>query len=73
MEETEKQNALQKLAHFVRVSRDELRYNVTWPTWKQLQYNSIVVVIAAIIFALIIFGMDKVLVSLMENIIYDLN
>ena len=33
-------------------------HNVTWPTWKELQSNSIIVVVASIIIALIIFVMD---------------
>jgi len=33
-------------------------HNVTWPTWKELQSNTIIVVVASVIFALLIFVMD---------------
>ena len=33
-------------------------HNVTWPTWEELQNNTIIVVIASIIIALMIFVMD---------------
>ncbi len=33
-------------------------HNVTWPTWKELQSNSIIVVVASVIFALLVFAMD---------------
>lgn len=32
--------------------------NVTWPTWKELQSNALIVVIASVIFAGIVFLMD---------------
>jgi len=33
-------------------------HNVTWPTWKELQSNTIIVVVASIVFSLLIFVMD---------------
>jgi preprotein translocase subunit SecE len=33
-------------------------HEVTWPTWKELQSNTIIVVVASIIIAAIIFVMD---------------
>ncbi len=33
-------------------------HNVTWPTWKELQSNTIIVVVASVMIALIIFVMD---------------
>jgi len=39
-------------------SYDELVHKVTWPSWKQLQSSSILVLIASVIIALIIFLMD---------------
>jgi len=35
-------------------------HNVTWPTWKELQSNTIIVVVASVIFSLLIFVMDFV-------------
>lgn len=36
----------------------ELVHKVTWPTWAELQNNTIIVVIASVIFSLLIFVMD---------------
>ncbi len=41
-------------------SYDELVHKVTWPSWKQLQSSSILVLVASVIIALIIFLMDYV-------------
>ncbi len=43
-----------------RESYDELVHKVTWPSWKQLQSSSILVLIASVIIALIIFLMDYI-------------
>jgi preprotein translocase subunit SecE len=41
-------------------SYNELVHKVSWPTWKELQSSSIVVLVAALIVALIIFLMDYI-------------
>jgi preprotein translocase subunit SecE len=41
-------------------SYNELVHKVTWPTWKQLQSSSILVLVASVIISLIIFLMDYV-------------
>jgi preprotein translocase subunit SecE len=41
-------------------SYDELVHKVTWPSWKQLQSSSILVLVASVIIALIIFLMDYI-------------
>lgn len=35
-------------------------HNVTWPTWKELQNSTIIVVVVSILISLIIFLMDYV-------------
>jgi preprotein translocase subunit SecE len=37
---------------------DELVNKVTWPTWAELQESAIIVMIATVIFAVIVFAMD---------------
>jgi len=39
---------------------------VTWPTWSQLQSSAVVVLVAAIIIALVVFVMDKGSTSVLE-------
>ena len=42
-------------------SFDELLHKVTWPTWEELQNSSVVIAIASLIIALIIFLMDFIM------------
>ncbi|MEX1000981.1 MAG: preprotein translocase subunit SecE [Crocinitomicaceae bacterium] len=46
------------IIQYIEESYNELVHKVTWPTWDQLQSSSIVVLVASVIFALIIFVMD---------------
>ena len=60
-----------KIGAYIKNSFDELLHKVTWPTWEELQNSSVVVAIASLIIALIIFGMDQVFSKLM-SFFYDL-
>jgi preprotein translocase subunit SecE len=44
-------------AYFKEVS-DELLTKVTWPTWSELQESAVVVMVATLIFAIVVFTMD---------------
>ena len=46
----------------------ELIHKVSWPTWSELQNSAIVVMIASLIIALIIFVMDYGFQNLMDLI-----
>ncbi len=39
---------------------------VTWPTWAQLQSSAVVVLVASVIIALVIFAMDKASSNVLE-------
>lgn len=41
-------------------SYNELMHKVSWPTWKELQGSAIIVLVAALIIAVIVFVMDFV-------------
>ena len=47
-----------KIVEYTRESYDELMHNVTWPTWTELQSSAVVVSIASLIIALVVFLMD---------------
>ena len=47
------------VSEYIKESYIELTQKVTWPTWKELQSSAILVLVAAIIIALLIFGMDQ--------------
>ncbi len=49
-----------KVLSYVRESYDELMHKVSWPTWSELQGSAIVVSIASLIIALVVFLMDEV-------------
>lgn len=43
---------------YIKESYDELIHKVTWPSWSELQQSAILVFVASLIIALIVFGMD---------------
>ena len=60
-----------KKESYIKSSYDELINKVSWPTWSQLQNSTIVVAIASIIIALIIYLMDSVFSNIL-NVFYSL-
>ena len=48
-----------KITAYFRESYDELMHKVSWPTWSELQSSAIVVSIASLIIALVVFVMDE--------------
>ena len=60
-----------RIGAYIKDSFDELFHKVTWPTWEELQNSSVVVAIASLIIALIIYLMDTVFSELMK-IFYSL-
>jgi len=57
-----------KVGTYIRESTDELLHKVSWPTWAELQNSAVIVLIASVIFALIIFVMDSTFSRVMEQI-----
>ncbi|MDG2139374.1 MAG: preprotein translocase subunit SecE [Flavobacteriales bacterium] len=55
-----------KIGGYIKDSYNELVNKVSWPTWSELQNSSIVVAIATIIIALIIYFMDSIFSNLMK-------
>jgi preprotein translocase subunit SecE len=49
------------VVEYIKESYIELTQKVTWPTWRELQSSAVLVVVAALIIALVIFGMDWVI------------
>ncbi len=52
--------AKSKVATYFKESYDELMHKVSWPTWNELQGSAIVVSIASLIIAFVVFLMDEV-------------
>ncbi|MGH1435238.1 MAG: preprotein translocase subunit SecE [Lewinella sp.] len=51
---------MDKIKLYLRESYNELVHKVTWPSWASLQSNTILVIVASIIFALLILVMDAI-------------
>lgn len=51
---------MSKFGAYIKDSYDELVNKVSWPTFKELQSSAIVVAIASLILALVVFVMDVV-------------
>jgi preprotein translocase subunit SecE len=47
-----------KIKEYIKESYDELMHKVSWPSWSELQNSAIVVFVASLIVAMIIFMMD---------------
>jgi preprotein translocase subunit SecE len=49
---------MKKITNYVRESYNELMHKVSWPTWTELQSSAIVVSIASLVIAMVVFLMD---------------
>ena len=64
---------MSRISVYVKESYKELTQKVSWPSWNQLQSSAIVVMVASVILAAIIFLMDFVfrhLVTTIYNLLY---
>ena len=59
--------AKNKVINYVKESYDELMHKVSWPTWAELQGSSIVVSGATLIIAIIVFAMDEVFKTVLQQ------
>jgi preprotein translocase subunit SecE len=55
------------VAEYIKESYIELTEKVTWPTWRELQNSAVLVLVAAIIIAMVIFGMDQIIGYLLNQ------
>ena len=55
-----------KLIKDIQESYNELRYKVSWPTQKQLINSAVLVLIASIVLAVVIWAIDKIFENLMS-------
>ncbi|UCG27475.1 MAG: preprotein translocase subunit SecE [Bacteroidales bacterium] len=60
-----------KIKSYFQEAYSELMHKVSWPTWNELQSSAIVVMVASLIIALIVFAMDYTFENLM-GLIYGL-
>ena len=59
---------MRKFINYLKESYVELTKKVTWPTWSKLQSSALLVLVATVILALVVFLMDFAFQHLMETI-----
>jgi len=59
---------MRRIIAYLKESYNELVHKVTWPTLKELQNSALVVMVASLIFALIVFAMDISFQTILEGI-----
>jgi preprotein translocase subunit SecE len=57
-----------KVTSYFKDAFNELVHKVSWPTWSELQSSAIVVMVASLIIAVIVFGMDIAFENLLKAI-----
>ncbi|MCB0584196.1 MAG: preprotein translocase subunit SecE [Phaeodactylibacter sp.] len=59
---------MERLKLYIIESYNELVHKVTWPTWANLQSSTVLVLVASLILALVIFLMDVFSKSVLDMI-----
>ena len=59
--------AKNKVINYIKESYDELMHKVSWPTWAELQGSAIVVSVATLIIAILVFAMDEVFKTVLQQ------
>lgn len=59
---------MSKFTNYFKESYVELTQKVAWPTWQKLQSSAILVMVASLIFAVVIFLMDFAFQNVMTAI-----
>lgn len=59
---------MNRIALYLKESYNELTKKVSWPTWSQLQGSAILVMVASVIIAVVVFLMDFAFENIMKTI-----
>ena len=59
---------MNRIKTYLQESYNELVHKVAWPTWSHLQSSAILVMVASLIFAIVIFAMDISFRNIMTTI-----
>ena len=59
---------MKRFINYIKECYTELVEKTSWPTWKELQSSAIVVSIASLLIALVVYLMDKSFETILENI-----
>jgi preprotein translocase subunit SecE len=61
---------MEKVKEYILASYNELVNKVTWPTWAELQSSTVLVLVASLIIAFVVFGMDSVSNFVLQKLVY---
>ena len=56
-----------KVVNYISEAFHELKTNVTWPNWADVQRLTIIVAVFSIVFALLTWGVDELFVKALEG------
>jgi len=56
-----------KVVNYISEAFQELRTNVTWPIWADVQRLTIIVAVFSVVFALLTWGVDELFVKALEG------
>ena len=56
-----------KVVNYISEAFQELKTNVTWPEWPEVQRLTIIVAVFSILFALLTFGVDELFVKALDG------
>ena len=56
-----------KVVNYISEAFQELKTNVTWPIWADVQRLTIIVAVFSVVFALLTWGVDELLVKALEG------
>jgi preprotein translocase subunit SecE len=56
-----------KVVNYISEAFQELKTNVTWPEWSEVQRLTIIVAVFSVLFALLTFGVDELFVKALEG------
>jgi len=59
---------MNKVRAYINDTYSELVTKVSWPAWKELQGSAVIVMIATLLTALLVFGMDAAFNKMMDLI-----
>lgn len=63
---------MKKFINYIKDSYNELVHKVSWPSRTELTSSAVIVMIASIIMALVVWGVDTVFENLIKKVFYGL-
>ncbi len=59
---------MKRLINYFKAAYEELVHKASWPTFKELQSSTILVMVASLVFAIVVLCMDLAFENLMESV-----